>query len=229
MPEIRMDFCFMGEEGEPGNTLLVLVAKEEATKMKLSAAVPTKSSGTYIAKRVVAWMKEIGCEMCDITMKTDQEPATQAIVKEIGKIRAANGGGKYIVEMSPVASSKSNGSVERAILSVEQMVRALRSALGRRWKRRIPTRHPVMAWIVEYAGHLLNRFEVSRDGKTAYERCKGKRSKSIGVEFGEAVLWKKKMVGGALGKLDCTWSDGVFLGVRGKSGEIYSRTSDGNT
>ena len=33
MPEVIMDFCFLGQEGEPGNTLPVLVAKEERTKM----------------------------------------------------------------------------------------------------------------------------------------------------------------------------------------------------
>ena len=60
---------------------------------------------------------------------------------------------------------------------------------------KIPARHPVMAWIVEYAGYLLNRFEVSRDGKTAYERSKGKKAKSLGIEFGEAILWKKRLVG----------------------------------
>ena len=32
-------------------------------------------------------------------------------------------------------------------------------------------------------------------------------------------MWKRTHAGGALGKLSSTWSDGVFLGVRGKSGE----------
>ena len=32
-------------------------------------------------------------------------------------------------------------------------------------------------------------------------------------------MWKKTHVGGALGKLSSSWNDGVFLGVRGKSGE----------
>ena len=50
---------------------------------------------------------------------------------------------------------------------------------------------------MEYASHLLNRYEVGHDGKTAYERCKGKPAKNMGVEFGEGVLWRRKPVGGA--------------------------------
>ena len=61
---------------------------------------------------------------------------------------------------------------------------------------------------------------MGKDGRTAFERCKGKKAKTMGIEFGEAVLWKKKPSGGALGKLSSTWDDGVFLGVRGKSGEF---------
>lgn len=77
-----------------------------------------------------------------------------------------------------------------------------------------------MPWLIEYASFLLNRFEVGHDGKTSWERCKGKRAKTLGIEFGEAVLWRRKPLGGALAKLTSMWEDGVYLGVKGKSGEI---------
>ena len=81
-------------------------------------------------------------------------------------------------------------------------------------------KHAIAPWMVEYAAVLLNRFEVGKDGKTAFERSKGRRAKTLGIEFGEAVLWKRKAVGGALGKFTCLWDDGVYLGVRGSSGEL---------
>ena len=56
--------------------------------------------------------------------------------------------------------------------------------------------------------------------RTAYERIKGKRAKIQGLEFGEGVLWKRKRAGGPLGKLACMWNDGVFLGMKGGTGEI---------
>ena len=85
----------------------------------------------------------------------------------------------------------------------------------------------MVPWLVEYSAFLLNRFEVGRDGKTAYERCKGKQAKSAGLEFGEAILWKTKRVGGALGKMTCLWEDGVYVGVRDQSGEIAASNKDG--
>ena len=47
----------------------------------------------------------------------------------------------------------------------------------------------IWTWLTEYASYLLNRMEVSKDGKTAYERNKGKKARVMGVEFGESVLW----------------------------------------
>ena len=48
----------------------------------------------------------------------------------------------------------------------------------------------VLAWLIEYASVLLKRFEVARDGKTAYERLRGKKAKLLGPESGEIVQWK---------------------------------------
>ena len=43
---------------------------------------------------------------------------------------------------------------------------------------KIDATHSIWPWIAEHAGFLLTRFEVGRDGKTAYERLKGKSAKS---------------------------------------------------
>jgi hypothetical protein len=122
LPEVHFDFCFLGNEGkkdEVGETLPVLVVREVGSRMTMSAALPSKSTGTFIARCVVAFLKEIGCAQCDIIVKSDQEPAITSIVAEVGRVRAAAGGGRYIIETSPVDSSSSNGVVERAIRSVE--------------------------------------------------------------------------------------------------------------
>ena len=59
----------------------------------------------------------------------------------------------------------------------------------------------MFAWLCEYASVLLNRFEVGKDGMTAFERNKRKKAKAVCLEVGEAVLWKRKPFGGNLGKL----------------------------
>ena len=178
----------------------------------MAAAVPSKTTNTYISKRVVAFMKEVGVVHGDVLVRSDQEPAMKAILSEVGRVRAAEGGGRYVMEQSPVGCSASNGIVERAIQSVEHQVKVLKSAVESRWGVKIGARHSIVPWLVEYAAVLLNRFEVGRDGRTAFERSKGRKARTLGLEFGEAVLWKRKRVGGALAKLSCLWDDGFFLG-----------------
>ena len=92
---------------------------------------------------------------------------------------------------------------------------------------KIPFGHPIWPWIVEYSSFLLNRFEVGKDGKTAYERTRGKKAKVYGVEFGECVLWKQRPMGGGLGKLACLWQDGVYLGIKGTTGEFIVADAGG--
>ena len=96
-----------------------------------------------------------------------------------------------------------------------------------RWGVKIGSKHAIVPWIMEYASHLLNRFEVGRDRKTAYERCKGKKAKHMGVEFGGGVRWRRRPVGGAMAKMAVLWQEGVFLGVKGRTGEFIIGDSKG--
>ena len=138
----------------------------------------------------------------------------------MARLRASNGAGETISENSPTYSHQSNGIVERGVQSVEGMIRTLRSALEERMGEVLVITDAIWPWLVEYASYLLNRREVSHDGKTAYERLKGKTAKVIGVEFGETVMWKRRPIGGPLGKLSIMWEEGVFLGIKGTTSEI---------
>ena len=120
-----------------------------------------------------------------------------SILKDIGRTRATENEGRYVFEHSPVGSSASNGMVEGYIQSVGGQMRSMKSALGSRRGAIIDPKHPIITWVVEYAAYFLHRCEVSRDGETAYERCKGKLAKVYSIEFGEAVWWKRKREGGA--------------------------------
>ena len=65
------------------------------------------------------------------------------------------------------------------------------------------------------------------DGRTAYERKKNKSSKLMGLEFGECVMWRRRPVGSNLAKLAVLWDVGVYLGVKGSTGEIIIGNGDG--
>ena len=78
----------------------------------------------------------------------------------------------------------------------------------------------------EYAAYVVNRREVGADGKTAYERSKGKKVKCLGVEFGEKVMFKKKPKD-KMDKLGSRWEYGIFVGVRPRSGELLVAIATG--
>ena len=96
----------------------------------------------------------------------------------------------------------------------------------REWEGvRVEVRHPVLTFLCEFVGYMMNRMEVAADGKTPYERVKGKRAEVMGLEFGEKVLWKHHP-GRKMDKLNARWSYSIFLGVRSRSGELVVADGD---
>ena len=47
------------------------------------------------------------------------------------------------------------------------------------------------------------------------------------MKFGDAILWKRRPVGGALGKLSCLWEDRLHSGIQGQSGELTVSDREG--
>ena len=132
-----------------------------------------------------------------------------------------------VVESSPKYQSKSNGVIERGVQSIEYQMRVARSALEERLGMKVEVNSAVWPWLTEHVAVLLNRLEVGADGRTAYERCKGKRAKMLGYEFGEMVLWRGRPIGRRLAKLECLWEDGVYLGIKATTGEYIVGDSKG--
>ena len=169
--------------------------------MTMSTVIPSKSVEDFVTQRSVAFLGKCGNEKTKITLKTDQEPAILALVEDIVRFRASLGAGETVPENSPAYSHQSNGIVERGVQSVEGMIRTLRSAIERRMGQKLKIGDAIWQWLVEYASYLLNRCEVGHDGKTAYDRSKGKTAKVLGVEICATVMWKRRPIGGPLGKL----------------------------
>ena len=87
--------------------------------------------------------------------------------------------------------------------------------------------HPSMAWIPEYAGFLLSRFQVAADGKITHERLKGKSYRRALVDFGERFMFMPTAHGGRLNKLEPKLDFGLFCGTRPRSDEASIMTLDG--
>ena len=57
--------------------------------------------------------------------------------------------------------------------------------------------------------------------------ARGKVVRLRGMEFWEGVLWKRRRDGGPLGKLTCMWDDGIYLGIKGTTGEMIVGDKNG--
>ena len=62
MAEVHLDFMFMGDEGDD-RTLAVLLVKERSRGMVMSTVAPRWSIGQWLGRRVMAFMREAGCEV----------------------------------------------------------------------------------------------------------------------------------------------------------------------
>ena len=75
---------------------------------------------------------------------------------------------------------------------------------------------------------VYSRYKVGEDGKTAYERQKGRKCKLEVVPFGEFVRYKKLGETSQERKsLESTWFEGVWLGHARGSSEALVGTKDG--
>lgn len=174
----------------------------------MSTTVPAKGSlGTFACDKVMQFLDECGCSENDVVIKTDQEPAIEFLMKDVKEARTK---ARTLIEEAPKQSKGSNGMAERAVQAIEGMVRTMKSALEERVGRSIKAEAPIITFMAEHASYLINRMEVGKDGKTSYERNKGKRSTVLGVEFGEKMM-VKKFAKTKMEKLNPSWYYGIFV------------------
>ena len=83
-------------------------------------------------------------------------------------------------------------------------MRALFRGLQGKIGRKLDGMENVVNFIPEYASYLMNRLEVGRDGKVAYDRAKGKKPNVLGVEFEEKLLYGVKPTA-KLEKINSRW------------------------
>ena len=116
-----------------------------------------------------------------------------------------------VPETSSPGESQSNGAAERAVRSIEDQLRTMKLALESHINAKIPCQHPIIAWMILYASHLLTKELVGEDGLTGYERLHGQRAEDRVPEFGEVIYFYVPKRCRA--KLDPVWRVGVFLGT----------------
>ena len=105
-------------------------------------------------------------------VRCDQEAALKSLVSEVARVR---GDAVTISEHCAVGDSRGNDFIERAVRTVEEMLRTSKLDLEARISETLKMTHKVIPWLIEHAVDLVNKVQVSQDGKTSFERVKKKR------------------------------------------------------
>ena len=94
-------------------------------------------------------------------------------------------------------------------------------------RKRLPSDHPVLGWLVMHAADVINRALVMSDGSTAYERVKGRKSQGEMFEFASPVLHRVcgKVHGAVMAE---RWLEGIWLGKCFQSGEHFIAIQGGD-
>ena len=108
-----------------------------------------------------------------LLLKTNQESALKNVMASVKAHRGADT--QNMEESSPAYDSKSNGFIERAIQTLEGQLRTLKAALEAHLDQKIPMGSHILPWLIEHASTLLNLFELHTDGRTPYQRLRGKQ------------------------------------------------------
>ena len=149
-----------------------------------------------------------------------------SVFTAVARIRAPY---KLVPENSPKGDSQANGSVERANRSVKGQLRVMLIALEARLKKKIDLRHPIVAWMTTHVGYILTHYEVGKDGRTPYERLKGKHTGIELCEFGETVHYMPlKERHNAVASAEARYKKGIWLGVDERTSERMIATTEGN-
>ena len=117
--EVHIVCVLIGGTGGKTLALAVLVAKERSSRALMSTVVPRKSTEEFVSKRVVAFMRELGCETKRLAafIREGRDKACRGIHE--GRTKVPSG-----LSWRPACSSKSDGVIEPGIQTIQGMVRS---------------------------------------------------------------------------------------------------------
>ena len=219
IPTLGIDYFYFGkdEEGLPH-----LQVRDGHSGMSWASPVPAKGNDPFAVNFMLGVLDEVGYKR--LVLKSDNEPAIKALkssVKDSSKV-------DIILEESKTGDSQSNGLAEVAVRETKRQCRAMKSALQERLSVEVGEKHPILSWMARHGNFLVSRYRIGQDGRTGYEKLKGKRWKRPVVTFGERV-WFRPLKSYMSGKSD--FQDklytGRYVGTHGRNGDVLIMTKDG--
>lgn len=224
IPTISIDYFWFGKEGDPAREaeLPNLQVKDEHSGMFWTCLVPAKGEDPFAANTVLNCINETGYNR--IILKSDNENSIKSLKEKVKSASSC----EIILEESKTGDKPSSGAVEAAVRETKRQCRAMKSALQEKLGTEVDDRHPLLTWLGRHSNFLISRYRIGSDGRTAYERLKGKKWRRPMVTFGERV-WFRPLKSYSKDKNDLAlkMQEGIFLGVHGRNGDILAMTAEG--
>ena len=222
VPVVSMDYAYLNEQDQGQEKRPLLVMKDRKRGKISVIMIPKKGEDPKAILLAAREIRRLGYGT--MVWKSDQEPAIQALQE---RVRMSLGNGFDVtMERSPVKDHQANGLIEVTVQRFKGQYWTLQSNLEARYGRKTLEEEDVNAWMISHACDVINRYQVGEDGKTAYERHRGRKFKKEAAEFGEGAM---AMVPGEPKSMDRRdrWIEGIWLGIHEESGEVYIGTEDG--
>ena len=150
-----------------------------------------KGADDYVITRLAQFIRNSGYS--HIVYKSDQE-AIPAMFEEAFRRSHRQGScynpklRQFVPESSAVGESQSNGKAENSVQRLEDTIRTYK-ALEEHIKLRIPSKHPLIRWIVDHAASVYNRHVCKSDCVTPYQAIHGQRAIGKLCESGEHIFY----------------------------------------
>ena len=220
VPMIAMDYAFLGNEDD--GTVPILTMKDDRSGATMATAVRHKGTGDgWALEYALKFIKFLGYKR--IILKSDQEPAMMDFKTTIQKMFE----GEAMIEDSQVKDKATNGFIENSIREVEGMIRTLKDQVEKYSGVKVNKDSPLLPWLVIHASNLITCYKIQPDGRSSYQRLKGKRAYAYIAPFGEKVLYQAVSHNTRRNKLDSKWEYGIYLGLNLRSMESYVSSANG--
>ena len=173
VPLFVADYCYV-RDSKDDDLLTCFVGKVYPSRALFSVPCDVKGEDPYAVGRLVEFIRS--CGIWRMVHMSDQEKSIGAMID--GAMRELGGSTDWVGavrEVSAVGESQSNGKAESAVKAVQDQIRVMTAALESRVSARIPSIHPVLKWLVEYASVILNKYSIQSTGRTAYHELHGKK------------------------------------------------------
>ena len=232
VPRMVMNYHFMSTEDEKNGKNPVLHMKDESTGNRYMRAVGRKGLGEgnemeWLIKDVSEELKSWGHgggNGGNIILKTDGEPAIVALRNAI----AGYHGGVVTPERPPPGESQAHGSEEESGKTLRGMVKVYKDQIEKRAGIKLEAKDVILLWIIRWAAMAYSRYKIGDDGKSAYERQKGRKCRLEVVPIGESVWYKRlRETDEERKSLESAWGEGVWIGHARGSSEALIGTSEG--